>query len=94
MPIGENNDSEEVFLREMEYTVYYTDSQPNGSTNLIFPESVKSGSTIIMSSLNFEESNISDFIYIHNPNANNLANSSLPSFNPANKNNNKNGNGL
>ncbi|EAS02785.2 ubiquitin carboxy-terminal hydrolase (macronuclear) [Tetrahymena thermophila SB210] len=63
IPVGEENE-QPIYLRELEYTTYYTDSQPNGNTNLIFPDVIKSGSSIQLSSIKLEESNINDFLYV------------------------------
>ncbi|KAL4498387.1 hypothetical protein ABPG72_013193 [Tetrahymena utriculariae] len=63
MPVIDDNEKP-VYLRELEYTTYYTESQPNGNTNLIFPNAIKSGSSLQLSSVNLEESNLKDFIYI------------------------------
>ncbi|KAL4448730.1 hypothetical protein ABPG74_012819 [Tetrahymena malaccensis] len=63
IPVGEENE-QPIYLRELEYTTYYTDSQPNGSTNLVFPDAIRSGSSLQLSSVNQAESNIKDFIYI------------------------------
>lgn len=58
IPIGEDQYENGVILRELEYTVLYTDSKPTGSTNDIFPNWAKTGSIIMMNTLNPLESNI------------------------------------
>lgn len=43
----------------------YTDSYPNGLTNLIFPDQIKCNSYIITSAINLPGSNIQDFLYLN-----------------------------
>jgi len=63
MPIGEDQYENGVILRELEYTVLYTESKPTGSTNDIIPNEVKAGPIILLNSLNLIESNIHKFFF-------------------------------
>jgi len=48
IPIGEDQYENGVILRELEYTVLYSESKPTGSTNDIFPNEVKTGPILLL----------------------------------------------
>jgi len=63
MPIGEDQYENGVILRELEYTVLYTESKPTGTTNDIIPSEVKAGPILLLNSLNPTESNLHKFFF-------------------------------